>query len=300
MMMRKIWFMGIVVVIATLSGCYYGSCVDGSGPVVNEIREAEGFTGVTNTASFDVYVTQAESFSIEVIAQENLLPIIETYVSGKTLIIQTDNNSCYRSGVPVEVHITMPETELLSLEGSGEVYADMLSSTEVEISNSGSGKMEIDSAMAESLIVSNAGSGYIALEGSHAVYVEAIQSGSGDIQCGVLMGSSEVEIRHSSSGRVSAVILDGVAIDTDMSGSGLIELSGDLVEAEFSLNSSGRIDALDLMASDVDASNSGSGDIYLWATEFLDVTISGSGDIIYQGNPQLNIRISGSGNLRTY
>lgn len=298
--MRKIWFMGIVLLIATLSGCYYGPCVDGSGPVVSEIRDAADFTGVTNTASFDVYITRAESFSVEVIAQENLLPVIETYVSGKTLIIQTENNTCYRSGLPVEVHITMPEAELLSLEGSGEIYADILSSVEVEISNSGSGKMEIDSVMAESLIVSNAGSGYIALEGSHAVNVEAIQSGSGDIQCGTLSGSSEVKIRHSSSGRVSALINDGVVIDTDMSGSGRIELSGELVEAEYSLNSSGRIDALDLKASDVDASNTGSGNIYLWAAEFLDATITGSGDIIYRGNPQLTIRITGSGNLRTY
>jgi hypothetical protein len=300
MMMRKIWLMGIVVAMATLSGCYSGPCIDGSGPVVNEIREASGFTGVTNTASFTVYVTRADSFRVEVIAQENLLPVIETYVSGRTLIIQTHNNTCYRSGLPVEVHITMPESELLSLEGSGEIYADLLTSVEVEISNSGSGIIEVDSVFAESLIVSNAGSGYIALEGSYAVNVEAIQSGSGAILCGTLMGTSEVKIRHSSSGHVSAIVLDGVLTDVDMSGSGRINLSGELVEAEYALNSSGRIDALDLMASDVNASNTGSGDIYLWATEFLDATITGSGDIIYQGNPQLTIRITGSGKIRSY
>jgi hypothetical protein len=300
MMMRKIWLLGIVAAMGTLSGCYYGPCIDGSGPVVSEIRVAEGFTGVTNTASFDVYITRADSFSVEVIAQENLLPVIETYVSGRTLIIQTDNNTCYRSGLPVEVHITMPGTEFLSLEGSGEVYADLLTSVDVEISNSGSGIIEVDSVLAESLIVSNAGSGYIALEGSYAVNVDAIQSGSGAILCGTLMGTGEVNIRHSSSGRVSAVVLDGVAADVDMSGSGRIDLSGELVEAEYALNSSGRIDALDLMASDVEASNTGSGDIYLWATGFLDATVTGSGDIIYQGDPQLTIRITGSGKIRSY
>ena len=292
--------MGVVLAIATLTGCYYGPCVNGSGPVISELREVEGFTGVTNTASFNVYVSHAESFNVEVVAQENLLPIIETYVSGSTLIIQTDNNTCYRSSAPVEVYVSMPETGLLSLEGSGRVYADFLVSSEVEISNSGSGRMEIDSVWTEALLLSNDGSGSIIVDLNYANDVDAIQSGSGDIQCGTIMGTSDVNIRHSSSGRISAIIPDGIVIDVDMSGSGRIELSGDLVEAEYSLNSSGRIDALDLMAQDVDATNTGSGDIYLWATEFLDATVTGSGDIIYQGNPQLTIRITGSGKIRSY
>lgn len=299
-MMRKIYFIGVVLAMATLSGCYYGACVDGSGPVVSEVREVEGFTGVTNTASFNVYVSHAESFYVEVVAQENLLGVVETYVSGNTLIIQTDNNACYRSSVPVEIYISMPETELLSLEGSGRVYADLLESTEVDISNTGSGRMEIDSVWTEALVLSNGGSGSIDVDVNYAYAVDAIQSGSGDILCGTLLGTSEVKIRHSSSGRISAIVPDGIIMDVDMSGSGRIELSGDVVEAEYSLNSSGRIDALDLMAQDVDATNTGSGDIYLWATEFLDATITGSGDIIYQGNPELNIRITGSGNIRSY
>jgi hypothetical protein len=299
-MMRKIYFIGLYFAIATLSGCYYGPCIDGTGPAIGEVRELEGFTGVTNTASFNVYVKHSESFSVEVLAQENLLPIIETFVSGNTLIIQTDNNTCYRSSLPVEIYISMPETELLALEGSGRVFADMLVSSQVEVSNSGSGRMEVDSVWAEDLLLSNDGSGSISVDGSFADYADAIQSGSGEIQCGTLIGTSKVKIRHSSSGRVSAIVPDGIMMDVDMSGSGRIELNGDVVEAEYSLNSSGRIDALDLMAQDVEATNTGSGNIYLWASEFLEATITGSGDIIYQGKPVLSIRITGSGNIRSY
>ena len=299
--MRRIWLFGVVLATAVLSGCFFnGPCIDGVGPVTVEQREVGYFTGVTNTGSFHVYVTHSDNFSVEVRAQESLLGIIETYVSGSTLIIETENNSCYRSGSPIEVHVSMPETEALMLSGSGRVFADMLSSLEVEISNSGSGHMEIDSVITETLALSNSGSGYIEVTTSFVSEVDAVQSGSGSILCGTLFGTNEVDIRHSSSGRISAILIDGVDLDVVLSGSGRVELNGDMQVADYSLNSSGRIDALDLEVSDVDATNTGSGNIFAWATDLLDATITGSGDIIYRGNPSINITITGSGNVRSY
>jgi Putative auto-transporter adhesin, head GIN domain len=300
-MMKRILFIGMLVATATFSGCfYYGPCLNGSGPVISEVREIGDFTGVTNTGSFDVFITNADEYSVEIIAQENLIPIIETYVSGYTLIVKTQNDACFKSSSAVEIHVSMPETELLRLSGSGRVFADLLESTEVEISNSGSGYMEIDSVMADSYVVSNAGSGYLSVEGSYVSEMDAIQSGSGGILCGILYGAAEINIRHSSSGRVEATMVDGTVMDVVLSGSGRVLLEGEVELAEYSLNSSGRIDALDLLASDVEATNTGSGKIYLWASDLLDATITGSGDIIYRGNPQLSARITGSGSLRAY
>lgn len=299
--MRKISIVGVMLATALLSGCFYnGPCLNGSGPVIGEQRDVGYFTGVTNTGSFDLYLTQADSFYVEVRAQENLIPLVETYVAGSTLIIETENNTCFRSNSPVEVHVSMPETEFLSLSGSGRVFADVLGSTEVEISNSGSGYMEVESVLSGSLDLSNSGSGYISLTEAYADLVEIIQSGSGTILCGTLFGPAGVDIRHSSSGRVSAIIVDGVDLDVVLSGSGRIELSGMMEVAEYSLNSSGGIDALDLEIQDVDATNTGSGNIYVWATDLLDATITGSGDIIYRGDPALTIRITGSGKVRSY
>lgn len=299
--MRRIWLIGVVLAIASLTGCnYFGHCVNGSGPVISEVREIEDFTGVVNSASFDLIVTRSDNYSVEVRAQENLLPIIDTYISGNTLIIEIENGMCLKSNANVEVHVAMPETELLRLTGSGRVFADVLVSTEVEVSNSGSGYMEIDSVMTETLDLGNSGSGHISILGSYANIVDAVQSGSGSILCGTLFGAVDLDIRHSSSGQVSALLLDGVELDVLLSGSGRVQLSGDAEVAEYSLNSSGRIDALDLEVSDADATNTGSGNIYVWATDLLDATITGSGDIIYLGSPELSISITGSGNVRSY
>ena len=168
-MMRRIWLFVVVLASAALTGCnYFGPCVDGSGPLTSEYRELENFTAVTNTGSFDVYVVRSESFSVEVRAQESLIPVIETYVSGNTLIVETQGNSCFRSSSPVEVHVSMPEAEELALRGSGRVFAGTVSSAVVEISNSGSGYMEIDTTMSESVVLDNSGSGYIEVIDSYA------------------------------------------------------------------------------------------------------------------------------------
>jgi len=299
--MRKIGLIGISALLATLTGCfYYGPCVNGSGPVTSEVREVGEFLGVTNTGSFDVYVSRADTFGVEVVAQENLIPIIETYVSGSTLIVKTENNACYRSSWPVEVHVTMPGTESLSLTGSGKVIAGLIVEADVEISNSGSGKMMVDSVQSGTLIVSNAGSGQVGVEVIESTDVDAIQSGSGSIVCSNMYGTAQVNIKHSSSGRVSAQIPDGTLLDVVMNGSGHVELIGEAEAAEYSLSSSGKIDALDMMVSDVTAINTGSGNIYLWATDLLDATVTGSGSIIYRGSPEVSIRDTGSGGVRSY
>lgn len=300
-MKRKIWLFGAVSAMLVLSGCsYWGPCINGSGPVIDEVRETGSFTAVTNTGSFDVYVSQAESFSVVVRAQENLIPIIETRVSGNTLMIETEGNTCYRSNLPVEVHVGMPETEELALHGSGRVFAATLNSADVVISNSGSGYMEIDSTLSETLTLENSGSGHIEVSISYADYVDLLQSGSGTILDGSIIAPLEVDIRHSSSGRISAVIPDLVELDVLMSGSGRVELSGYGEFAAYNLNSSGRIDALDMEILEVEATNSGSGNIYVWVEDLLDATVTGSGDIVYMGNPEVTITDTGSGSVRPY
>ena len=298
---RIIMVAGVLAIMFAVSGCfYYGPCVSGSGPVISEVRGIVNFSGVSNTGSFDVYVIETDTFGVKVVAQENLLPIIETYVSGSMLIVETKNSACYKSSSPVEVYVSLPELNHLSLSGSGKVKADVAASPEVEISNSGSGMMEIDTVYAESYMVSNSGSGYISVDGTYTDEADMVQSGSGTIVGGFFFGTADLGIRHSSSGQIHATVLDGTVVDVILSGSGRVELAGDAVLAEYTLNSSGRVDALNLEVPDVDATNTGSGHIFVWAIDFLDATITGSGDIIYRGSPTVSSTITGSGSVRPY
>ncbi len=299
--MKRLLITGIVTATVLMSGCYYyGPCLDGSGPVVTEKRDCSDYTAVSNENSFEVLVNEADSFRVEVEAQANLLPVIETVVSGNTLIVRQKKGTCIRNGSSVTVHVSLPMLEALHLSGSGKIIADVGDSDEFECANSGSGHLTIDSIYAGLISHRNSGSGSISVTGSFADEVVLVNSGSGIIDAGTIRDAPDVEISHSSSGRISARLLHIKRLDALLSGSGRIDLKGDTQQAEYTLNSSGKIDALELQAADVTATATGSGKIYAWATETLDATITGSGDIIYLGDPVISLNITGSGELRSY
>ncbi|RPI43812.1 MAG: DUF2807 domain-containing protein [Bacteroidetes bacterium] len=299
--MKKLSIVLAVGILSLMTGCYYfGPCIDGTGPVITETREISDFTAVTNTGSFDVIIRHSDEFLVEVEAQGNLMSFIETYVSGQTLIIKTSEGTCIRSSTPVKVHVSLPGLEELESTGSGSIVADIARGEVVECTNTGSGFLSLDSVVSEVLNVSNTGSGTVFINESTTDEIELVQTGSGELDAAVVYGCEEVNIKHSSSGRVRTEVVDGVLVTVVQSGSGNTEISGDAVEADFALTSSGRLDALDLMTTDVKATNTGSGRIFVYATATLDATITGSGDIIYRGNPSISYRITGSGDVRPY
>jgi len=299
--MKKILILGAVVSSFAFTGCFFpGPCIQGYGPVMYEIRELEDFTAVSNTESFEVRVTLSDTFGVEVEAQENLMNIIETYVSGSTLIVKTKNETCISSAAPVVVYVSLPELEEVRNTGSGRLSADRIDTYQFECVNTGSGRISIDSIFADEASLKNSGSGQLFVTASYVDEMHMTQTGSGTVDAGIIYGADDFSINHTSSGKVYGTLLDGVEVDARLTGSGRIELIGDAVVADYSLSSSGKIDALELMVSEVKATSTGSGKIFLHAIDLLDVTITGSGDIIYQGNPVITSRITGSGSLRPY
>jgi len=284
-----------------LMGCSYGGpCLQGYGPVMNQVRDERDFTAVSNTGNFEVRVSLSDTFGVEVQAQQNLLGSIETYVSGSTLVIKTSNNNCISSAVPVLVYVSMPYLEEIRNTGSGKLSADKALVGEFECSNTGSGIISIDSVFASVVSLKNSGSGKLYLGASFPDEIEIIQTGSGIIDAGFVNIPLKVSVNHTSSGRIYGTILDGLDVEAKLAGSGLIILDGAAETADLSLSSSGKIDALDMMVSDAKTLISGSGKIFVYATDYLDITITGSGNLYYRGNPLITTRITGSGNIRPY
>ena len=89
----------------------------------------------------------------------------------------------------------------------------------------------------------------------------------------------------------------GENIVVSIRGSGSITLSGICNFAEITVQSAGNFNGSDLEILEAFVSSRGSGDIYVWATEWLEVEIKGSGNVYYKGNPQITSYIGGSGKL---
>jgi len=298
-MKRIIAFTIVALTIGFTSCFYFGTCFEGTGMVTTETRTVSDFTSVNNSGSFEVYVTQADSFSVKVTAQSDLIPIIETSVSGSTLIIKTANNVCYRTSIPVIVDITMPEIEQLTLSGSGLLSTPQVSAGNLEVSLSGSGRLYVDTVRCDELLVVHSASGKIYSEVIEAPDAAFYLSGSGILDAG-LVESIDFSVQHSASGTVHVDELTAEKVTCNLSGSGRIELTGYGIEGQYVNSASGRIDALDLETGTCSATTSGSGSILLYATDFLEANVLGSGSILYTGNPEITYYRAGTGELRRY
>lgn len=94
----------------------------------------------------------------------------------------------------------------------------------------------------------------------------------------------QFEIRVSGSGDIDVEGELGV-VEISVSGSGDIDLDGTAEEIAVRISGSGDVDARSLRTRIADVRIVGSGDVAVYASELFDGTISGSGDIYVYGDP---------------
>ncbi len=108
----------------------------------------------------------------------------------------------------------------------------------------------------------------------------------------------QLDLDVAGSGDLKVYQADFTNINTKVSGSGNITLSGAADQLNAVVNGSGDLFALNCPVKTATVTVSGSGNVQVSASESLQATISGSGDVSYKGNPQITKSISGSGRLK--
>lgn len=224
-----------VLLLFISTSCLDELFIEGNGIQRTEKRSDEGFNEIASSGDFEVHVTLGLSYSIEITAESNLLPYISTEVDGKKLKIRTTGIHSLRQTLPIEIYITTP-----ALNG---------------VSISGSGFIETGSFLSDNFY--------------------AHISGSGDIITKVNCNK----------------------IDANVSGSGILTISGIADYTRFLISGSGKIKSYNLEQNDCDATISGSGDMYVNVASTIDAHISGSGKVFYINYPAIRTSISGSGGV---
>ncbi len=231
----------LILVLAAISiGLLFTSCkkeINGSGYYVTQKRTVSNFDEVSTSGDFTVLLVEDSISRIELYSEDNILPEIETEVSGNELKIYFDKfKYCYdHSGVTITIY--NPSFKGIHLSGSGKISSyDTLTGGNLDVNLSGSGKMD--------LIVSNtnltskiSGSGSIDLQGetSHAVHTisgsgylngynlisaEASATISGSVICRVNV-VNKLNVTISGSGNV--YYIGNPQITTNISGSGQVK-----------------------------------------------------------------------------
>ena len=83
-----------------------------------------------------------------------------------------------------------------------------------------------------------------------------------------------------------------------VSGSGNVSIQGKANDANITVGGSGNFRGTELRAETASTTVSGSGSIYISAHKKLNAVVSGSGNVHYTGDPQVEKTVSGSGGVR--
>ncbi len=120
-------------------------------------------------------------------------------------------------------------------------------------------------------------------------------TGSGSIDCSQV-DTDYLHILLSGSGEIIADIL-AQNVEADLTGSGIIELYGEMDRGDLKITGSGYITTYNCVSKNCFVTISGSGDVYTLVDDLLDVKITGSGTVYYRGNPVIRSSITGSGQV---
>lgn len=206
--------------VAVVAGALVG-CTTGSGVLVTETREAVGFTAIDlqGTGRVEVAVTGAES--LEITAEDNLLPRLTTEVRDGRLVLGTRGS--IRPTEDIVYTITAASLDGLSVSGSGGIEADGIETDTLDLDVSGSGAITAATASAGAVDADISGSGAILVSGV-ADTLDLSVSGSGSFE------GSELEVAAgdvSLSGSGNAVVNASRTLDVSVSGSGSVLYLGD-------------------------------------------------------------------------
>lgn len=220
-----------------IQGCFIGNLqtIEGDGNVVTREREVGSFDRLSVASGINVYITQGETESLEVKADENLHDVIMTEVSGGKLRIWTEYN--IRKARAKEVHLVYRELSSLKISSAGDVYGTgPMQAGDIEISLSSAGDLLLE-LNADHVDLSISSSGDAKLSGTANV-LNASLSSAGDLDAFDLE-AKKCKVRVSSAG--NARVNASEELDMASSSAGDIYYKGDAKITHMSTSSAGSI-----------------------------------------------------------
>lgn len=214
--------------------------VKGSGVATTQRREVGAFVGVALGAPFAVVLRPAGREAIEIVADDNLLPLIETKLRGfgndRTLQIDLPRDTRVEPRTPVVVTIDYVRLEELAVGGSGRISGKSMKAPKLDAAISGSGSIDLADLDAGNLAVAIGGSGTFRADGrARKMSVSIAGSGRCDAER-LVAGDVAVSVAGSGDTRVRAE----TALRASIAGSGDVYHSG-AATPQVSIAGSGRV-----------------------------------------------------------
>lgn len=179
----------------------FGS-VSGSGNIEKETRDVGDFRSIDVGGVFRVEATAQKDKSVEVEADDNLLPLIKTEVRGGTLYINADKR--LRSSSQIVIRVSAPNIDSINSSGVANVSVSNVKNDKLGIDASGASKVSVQGETSQ-LTIDVSGASHIDADSLTALTARIGASGASNV---LVNASNELNVDASGA---SKVIYSGTA-----------------------------------------------------------------------------------------
>jgi hypothetical protein len=241
-MLSSLLYVCLAIFTLFLCSCYrsFNDCcsndgVIGSGTVIEEIRNVSSFDNIKILGSCKLFFRKDAVQSLRLVGEDNILPIIETYIENSTLVIGSERP--YSSHIGIKVYVSMEAVRGFTIAGASDIFGEEdFTTDELRLEIIGAGKIELG-VTAQTMTTRIAGSGEISLRGSadhHSIEI----AGAGDINAFDL----EVKTYHIAiTGSGNCRIFVTEELHAVISGSGIIYYRGNPAIVNSSIIGTGQL-----------------------------------------------------------
>ena len=216
----------VLLCLSLLPQAVQAAGIRGSGRSATETRTVGEFQAIRLNGSMDLHVRQGATPSVQVQADDNLLPLLETVLestpNGPTLDLRWKKGTGIYTRSKVLVTVVTPKLTALTASGSGDIQVEAFNTPALKLSISGSGDARFNGLNTEDLGISIAGSGDVGGSGS-ATRMTVNIAGSGDVR---LAGMKADEVSVTIAGSGDAVVNANKSLDVRIAGSGDVSYTG--------------------------------------------------------------------------
>src|SRR5882724_5450999 len=208
----------LVLAACNWSDTYGEPTIKGSGNLKTETRPVERFTAISVSGAASLEIEQTGQESLELTADDNLLPLFTSDVRDGTLFLRVAEGKrvTWTSKGP-RFKVTVSELRKLKVSGAGSVNATKLDSDSLSISISGAADGNI-AGRSNNLSISVSGAGSLNAVDLQAKRATVIVSGAGDV---TVNANDELDARVSGAGDIWYV--GSPKLQSRVSGAGTIK-----------------------------------------------------------------------------
>jgi hypothetical protein len=200
--------------------------VRGSGASTSAQRDVAHFAAIAVGGPFKVVVRPAAREGVTIVADDNVLPLIETTLRGsgdeRTLQIEFARNTRVEPRTPIVVTVDVLSLTRLALGGAGSIEGDALKTPKLSAAIGGAGSISLANLDAGELVVAIGGSGSFRADGrAPKLVVDVAGSGKCDTE---RVAAADVKVSIAGSG--DAHVRADDALSVSIAGSGDVYHSG--------------------------------------------------------------------------